>query len=293
MAVDNFFSLSMSNGIASGAPYGTPNPASMVALTNPWYDFGAMSTDGLTENLGQTRTEFKRWGSISPFQAVLTDVKHSFDVTFLESNPAVLGLYYRTGTTPTPTGAGTNEVQTIAISGSPTGGTFSLTYGGQTTAPLAYNAATSAVQTALQGLSSIGASNVTVTGTAGVSYVVTFVAALAATNVPNIVAVGAFTGGTTPAVTVTATTGGASGQLINITDDTTGVRDVRAFTFDMLQGTNHIRFYVPQGEVTDVKNPVYKTDSLIEYGVTITAYPTSSGIAVQRQFLLDAVVYGL
>jgi hypothetical protein len=68
---------------------------------------------------------------------------------------------------------------------------------------------------------------------------------------------------------------------------------VRAWCFDLLQGTNHIRFYVPQGEVTARKNPVYKTDSLIEYGVTITAYPTSTGVVVQRQFLLDAVVQGL
>jgi hypothetical protein len=293
MAVDNFYSLSMSNGIASTAIYGTPNPANMAALTTPWVDLGAMSTDGLTENLGQTRTEFKRWGSISPFQAVLTDVKHSFDVTFLESNPNVLSVFYRTGTVPTPSGVGTSEVQTVAVTGTPTGGTFSLSFNGATTPALAYNASTSAVQTALQALSTIGAGNATVTGTAGVSYVVTFTGALANQNVGTLVAVATLTGGTTPGVTVTTTTGGAVGQLLTITDDTTGVRDVRAFCFDMLQGTNHIRFYVPQGEVTDVKNPVYKTDSLIEYGVTITAYPTSSGIAVQRQFLLDAVVQGL
>jgi hypothetical protein len=61
----------------------------------------------------------------------------------------------------------------------------------------------------------------------------------------------------------------------------------------MLEGTNHIRFYVPNGEVTGRKNPVYKTDSLVQYGVTITAYPTPAGISVQRDFLLDAVVQGL
>jgi hypothetical protein len=106
-------------------------------------------------------------------------------------------------------------------------------------------------------------------------------------------AVANFTGGTTPAIAVTTTTGGAVGQIMKITDDTTGQRDVRAWTFDILQGTNHIRFYVPAGEVTARKNPVYKTDSLIEYGVTITCYPTSSGVAIQRQMLLDAVVQGL
>jgi hypothetical protein len=293
MAVDTFYALAMANGLASVAPYGTPNPANMTALTNPWTDLGAINTDGITENLDETRTEFKRWGSISTFQSVITDQKHTFDVTFLESNPNVLGVFYKTGAALTPTGTGVSEVQTVAITGTPAGGTFSLSFNGATTPALAYNAATSVVQTALQALSTIGSGNATVTGTAGSSYVVTFTGALANQNVASLVAVSSLTGGTTPTVTVTVTTGGAVGQLMTVADDTTGTRDVRAFTFDMMQGTNHIRFYVPLGEVTGRKNPVYKTDSLIEYGVTITAYTTPSGVTVQRQFLLDAVVQGL
>lgn len=292
MAIDTFYALAMGNGLCSVAPSGTANPDNMVALSAPWVDLGSIATSGLTENLAETRTDFKRWGSIATFASVITDTKHTFDVAFLENNPATLGAFYRTAT-PTPTGAGTSEVQTITITGTPTGGTFVLDYNGQPTAPLAYNSTPAAVQTALQGLSTIGAGNATVTGTAGVSYVVTFAGTLANTNTPAIVATQAFTGGTTPAIGVATTTGGSTGQIIKITDDTTGQRDVRAWCFDILQGTNHIRFYVPQGEVTARKNPVYKTDTLIEYGVTITAYPTPSGIAVQRQFLLDAVVQGL
>lgn len=49
--------------------------------------------------------------------------------------------------------------------GAPSAGTYTLTYGGQTTAPIAYNATSSAIQTALQGLSSVGAGNALVTGT--------------------------------------------------------------------------------------------------------------------------------
>ena len=45
-----------------------------------------------------------------------------------------------------------------------TSGTFTLTYGGQTTSGLAYNSTPGQVQTALQGLSSIGAGNCLVTG---------------------------------------------------------------------------------------------------------------------------------
>lgn len=45
------------------------------------------------------------------------------------------------------------------------GGTFPLTFGGQTTTGIAWNAAPSAVQAALETLSTVGAGNVTVTGT--------------------------------------------------------------------------------------------------------------------------------
>jgi len=105
-----------------------------------------------------------------------------------------------------------NEVQTVTITGTPTGGTFTLTFGGQTTANIAYDAAAGAVQTALQALSTIGASNATVTGGPGpgTPYVVTFVAGLANTNVAAMTASGALlTGGSTPAVAVTTTTPGA------------------------------------------------------------------------------------
>jgi hypothetical protein len=46
----------------------------------------------------------------------------------------------------------------------PTGGTFTLTYGGQTTALLSYDAQSADVQSALQNLTAIGAGNVTCTG---------------------------------------------------------------------------------------------------------------------------------
>ena len=47
---------------------------------------------------------------------------------------------------------GTNSVNTIHSTTPPTGGTYTLTLGGQTTAALAFNATTAAVQTALAGL---------------------------------------------------------------------------------------------------------------------------------------------
>jgi len=105
-----------------------------------------------------------------------------------------------------------SEVQTVTITGTPTGGNFTLTYAGQTTANIAYNAAAAAVQTAITNLSNVGAGNATVTGGPGpgTPYVVTFASSLG--DVAQMTATGAFTGGTTPAVAVTTTTPGVDAK---------------------------------------------------------------------------------
>ena len=64
------------------------------------------------------------------------------------------------------TAAPDNEVQTVTITGTPTGGTWTLEFEGEVTSDLAYNAAASAVQAALEALPTIGAGNVTVSGSA-------------------------------------------------------------------------------------------------------------------------------
>lgn len=73
-------------------------------------------------------------------------------------------------------GAVIDNNQTVSL-GAPSAGTFTLTYKGQTTTAIAYNATSSAVQTALQALSTIGAGNATVSGTG--PYIVNFAGALA------------------------------------------------------------------------------------------------------------------
>lgn len=109
-----------------------------------------------------------------------------------------------------------NEVQTVTITGGPTGGTFTLTYAGQTTAGIAYNAAASAVQSALVALSNIGTGDVTVTGSSGGPYTVTFGGALGNQNVAQMTASGAsLTGGTTPGVSIATSTSGAAGHYPN------------------------------------------------------------------------------
>lgn len=55
---------------------------------------------------------------------------------------------------------GTDEVQTITITGEPTGGTFTLSFGGSTTTALAYNATPAQIQAALLAIAPIGNSAV-------------------------------------------------------------------------------------------------------------------------------------
>lgn len=57
-----------------------------------------------------------------------------------------------------------NEIQRILIDGTGTAGTFTLTFGGQTTSALDYNATAQEVEDALEALSSIGTGNVRCTG---------------------------------------------------------------------------------------------------------------------------------
>lgn len=89
---------------------------------------------------------------------------------------------------------------TVTITGSPTGGTFTLTVDGQTTSGIAYNATATAVQAALEALSTVAVGQVTVTGGPGPAtpYVVTLAPELGALTGSG----SGLTGGTTPSVTV-------------------------------------------------------------------------------------------
>lgn len=108
--------------------------------------------------------------------------------------------------------AGTNEVQTVATTGTPTGGTFRLRFKGQVTAPIAFNAAAAAIISALEALATVGAGNVAGGGgplPTGVT--VTFQNALGRLAVPLLVLhENLLTGGTTPTVTIAETTPGVT-----------------------------------------------------------------------------------
>ncbi|MET7713660.1 hypothetical protein [Streptomyces sp. NPDC005407] len=107
--------------------------------------------------------------------------------------------------------AGVDEVQTITVTGSPTGGDYTLTFSGQTTAAIDFDATAAAVQTALVALSNLAPGDVLCAGGPhpGTPITVTFGGAYDGQDVPQMTADDSgLTGGTTPAVTVTTTTPG-------------------------------------------------------------------------------------
>jgi hypothetical protein len=72
----------------------------------------------------------------------------------------------------------TNNSQTLTITAG-SGGTFTMQFSTATTGPLTWNVTPAQLQAALEGLETIGEGNMSVTGTAGVSYVCEFIGTLA------------------------------------------------------------------------------------------------------------------
>ena len=116
---------------------------------------------------------------------------------------------------------GTDEVQTLTIGGTPTGGTFKLKFDGHTTAAIAWSSTNNTlrdnVDAALEALPNIGTGGVTTavgTMTAGVgTLTITFAGNLANLAVPTITVAANNMTGTAPTVDVAETTPGVNATM--------------------------------------------------------------------------------
>jgi hypothetical protein len=110
-------------------------------------------------------------------------------------------------------GGGTNEVQTLTKVGTISGGTFTITFNGQTTAPIQWNATAADVQAALIALSNVGVGEVAVTGgpinTA--PFVITFQFGSGGADEPQVTVDTTLLTGTTPGITPATQTPGTPG----------------------------------------------------------------------------------
>lgn len=115
---------------------------------------------------------------------------------------------------------GANEVQTVTVNGSPT--TWTLTYDGQTTPSISHPASAATVQTRLESLSNVGVGDVSVSGSSGGPYTVTFLNNLGTTDLDEMTG-SIVSGGTNPFITVATTQEGLSrtsatdNQIVSLT----------------------------------------------------------------------------
>lgn len=146
---------------------------------------------------------------------------------------------------------GTNEQQTITIDA--TGGTFTVTYDGQTTGAVAYNAAAGTLEDALEALSNLAPGDVEVTK-AGSVFTLTFGGTLAKTNVAAVTTNAAsLTGGASTATVATSTPGAAGATSIAV---------------DALSGP------IPAGALLEWPNGISKTTAAAAAGDTSIAVET-------------------
>ena len=90
--------------------------------------------------------------------------------------------------------------QVVSIKGSPNGGTFTLTFNNLTTDPIAHNAPATGANSVQDRLNALAGVTVTVTGTPGVAYTVTFTQPT--TSIPLLIPDDEFTSGDEPKVVV-------------------------------------------------------------------------------------------
>lgn len=104
-----------------------------------------------------------------------------------------------------PTSFG-GQISKVKITGAPTGGTFTVTVAGDATSALPYNISKSAFTAAIEGLASVGAGNVVVSGTSisdTNGFDIAFAAALLGDTLTVSASGASLTGGTTPSATAT------------------------------------------------------------------------------------------
>ena len=172
-----------------------------------------------------------------------------------------------------------------------TGGTFKLSFEGQETAPLAFNASAKVVRTALEAIPSIGGGGVWVevaTSTSFYGYRVAFVGAVGNRDVPSLGADGAAltgndpqAGGTGPSISVTTLKDGAGPGRVYVSSGAGPGADLYAFgplpepSRSPLAGLSQDGSTTPAGEFVNARGAV--VDS---HGFLYVASPGTSEINV-------------
>lgn len=229
-----------------------------------WSEFGALTDDGVTFAQNQQETQVYIWQGGSVGRVLRSQFEKPFSIVCAEENAVTQGLYFP-GSTVTSTG-GTSTIQTVTITGTGTAGTW--TFGPATALP--FNVATTALPALLN--TAYGATGFAVTGTAGTSYVITFPMTMG--NVAKASVAQAITGAS--AIANVVTTPGANAVNTRAIAGFSG-QNLRQFGIDLVDGTVHRRFYIPNGEAVPTGSVSLKGSAGAFYSFDITPYPDSTG----------------
>lgn len=197
--------------------------------------------------------------------------------------------------------AGVDEVQTITITGTPTGGSLTISFTNpytgvvETTAAIAYNATAAAVQSALLALDAFESGDVVCSGGAwpGTAVVVTFGGRYADRPVSALTTTDSLTGGTDPESAVTETTAGVPpagtfGAYATGNSDGTGV--AKALLKYACRVINGVIYVGSQGEARNDAPAFFSgtfrceeltgldSDALTDLGARLLSGTTSSGV---------------
>ena len=170
-----------------------------------------------------------------------------------------------------------NEIQTVAIQNVISGGTFTLTYNGQTTGTIAYNANAATVKTALELLTNIAVDDVAITGGPGpgTDWIVEFQNNLGLTDVVLMAGDGTNLVGRT--ASVTETTPGVAAvneqQTVSIPDDS--VSGSFTLSFDGQGPTGAITY---DDVAADIKTALELLSNINTVAVTGGGGPTNDWV---------------
>jgi hypothetical protein len=235
--------------------------------------FGAATTEAISYNATAAAVQAALEALVTIGAGNVTVVKNGqgdYDVTFVNDlGNRDVALMTASGASLTGS-AGTDEVVVID-KGTATGGTFTLSFDGQTTGNIAYNATGATVETALEALSNIAPADLAVAGAAGGPWTVTWEADIV-DNPADITADGTnltgadspydFSGANKGSVTVNPQgTDGGQPYAVDVAESTAGVKGAVTYV------------EAPSGDVVDLR--VEDVNGDVVYNVEDAASPVT------------------
>lgn len=173
-------------------------------------------------------------------------------------------------------GVGVNEIQRVRLEPPPYGGTFTLQFGGQTTAPIGFNATASTIQTALTALSSIGTDKAVVSDVATGVWDVQFVGSLGGASQPLFIG-------------QSASLRGFDGKIGTLSLDTPAIEDLLEGR-DSIQAVLEVKVRVGSATRTYLQTPCTVLNDMIEGTPMVPPPFTTPATLEQLESLLGSYV---